>query len=69
MIRFECKEYQSRDIPSLVYLGVFFSPSLGNGIHSVHSFSCAWKHNHAQMRSYWGLEEVPMLFRTFGCFN
>lgn len=25
MIRFECKEYQSRDIPPLVYLG-FFSP-------------------------------------------
>lgn len=41
-IRFECKEEQTRDIPPLVYLAFFFS-SLGNGFHSVHSSSCAWK--------------------------
>lgn len=65
MIRFECKEYQSRDIPPLLYFeGVFF-PSLGSGIHSVHSFGFAWKHGRARMRSYSGLELVLIFLRTF----
>lgn len=65
MIRFECKEYQSRDIPPLLYFEGFFPPSLGSGIHSVHSFGFAWKHVHARMRSYSGLELALIFLRTF----
>lgn len=64
MIRFECKEYQIRDIPPLLYLE-FLPSSHGNGIHSVHSFSFAWKHIHEKLQRPWISVDIPQNFYTF----
>lgn len=64
MIRFECKEYQSRDIPPLVYLG-FFPPS--EMVFILFILLVVPGNIHAQMRSYSGLQAVLMFLKSFRC--